>query len=190
MSPRERSKTGTAASHEIRVPVPGHPGLALVSSEPHRYTLAILQQLQACLAQTVQSFEGLSVRQLRALLRRRKTPGTVGSHPWVRERFGPQPDRAEDSFNEQVARSIHELEHAQQGPRPDRRGTLLRLRYLQGSPAKEVRQTLYLSESHYHRLHSDGLRWLAEQLGAAAKGDPERQAMGVRGEFLSSEGSS
>lgn len=154
------------APGQVRLLVPGHPDLALVSSDPQRYPPALLQRLLACLALPIEASSPLSEQQLRGLLRSIKIPEAIAGDAWVKARYGTEAEPAA-RFGAEVARAISQLEQQQLGFRPDRRGALLRMRYLEGAQAKTVRQALFLSESHYHRLHTSGLRWLAEQFNLA-----------------------
>lgn len=112
----------------------------------------------------------LTAHQLRGLLRRGRLPARLGGDAWVRARYGGDPERAARLFMTQVARLVGRLEGATRGARPHSLGALLRMRYLEGASANAVRRALFVSESHYHRLHGLGLRWLAEQLNGGGEG--------------------
>jgi hypothetical protein len=158
----------------LQIPIPGHPGLTLVSAQLVHYGPELLGQVQACLEQSLTPREELTPVQLRDLLRRIDRPSELGSHPWVRAWGADAPERAGARFAEAVRTAITCFE----ATRPtDRRGPILRLRYLEGVMAKAVRQALYLSESHYHRLHAAGLHWLADELIRLS--DAEAQRMGA-----------
>lgn len=151
---------------QVRLVVPGHPGLALVSTDSQRYPPALLQRLLTCLALPIEASPALTEQQLRGLLRSLKITKAIAGNTWVKARYEAEAEPAA-RFGAEVARLIGQLEQLQLGLRPDRRGALLRMRYLEGAQTKVVRQTLFLSESHYHRLHTSGLRWLAEQFNLA-----------------------
>lgn len=169
---------------QVRFLVPGYPGLALVSSDPQRYPPALLQRLLDCIVLPIKAPPACTEQQLRRFLRSIKIPEAIAGDAWVQARYGGEPEGVA-RFSAEVAQAISQLEQLQSGLRPDRRGALLRMRYLEGAQAKAVRQALFLSESHYHRLQTSGLRWLADRLNRAAELTSDRKSMGVNGEFTS-----
>lgn len=149
---------------ELRVPIPGHPGLSLVSTDVARYPLTLLMQVQKCLAKAQPTWPPLTANELRALLRLLRQPETLGVQAWIRARFGHDTAMASETFQKRIGELIAKLEDNGQAGLSPRSGALLRMRYLELAPVKLICQVMYLSESHYHRIHLEGLKWLAAEL--------------------------
>ncbi|NNJ11190.1 hypothetical protein EKD04_012675 [Chloroflexales bacterium ZM16-3] len=147
----------------LRVAVAGYPGLFLLATDPERYPDELLARLARCLAHAgVPPEQPVLFNELREALRLIGRPALLGAHPLALrldlsvEQRGAVLDRA--------LRTV--IDQLEQGSR-SRSGTLVRLRYLDGMSVKEVRRQLYLSESHYHRLHHVALEWIARDLATA-----------------------
>lgn len=164
MSIQERTPSAT-----IYVPVPHLPGLALVCSDPERYSPAFVQDLarrlgQAALrndaAPTSPSIDAAAVK---AALRCILAPQRLDDHPLALAFGQDGPARRGEHLARWLRAAVGQLEYAD-AAEPDLRGAILRLRFLERRRAKTVMRLLNLSERHFYRLQAAGLAWLAGQL--------------------------
>lgn len=141
--------------------VPRHPALCLLSSDARRYPATLLERLVAHIADSLESepdvTPAITAERLKALLRRMDQPeelaAVLGLPAWRGNEIVRWCETA-----------VATLERPAVEQAVDRRGSILRMRYIERRSAKTIRHTLHLSERHYYRLQAAGLAWLAAQL--------------------------
>lgn len=155
-----------------RIAVPGYPGLYLLATDASGYSDELLIRLARCLAQIgAAPAAPVAPGELRAALRQIGRPDLLAEHP-LAMRLGRPADQRGVALELALRAAIDRLDRASH----DRRGPIMRLRYLDGLSVKELRGRLYLSESHYHRLHAAALAWLARDLALALSSDRDMGA--------------
>ncbi len=152
------------------VPLPNHPGLAVVCNAPERYTSDLIETLAWRADQWVADQQHLmgcrdvTLHQLKDALRFVKTPERLSNHPLVHCDMLATLPRNGIELAQMLADAIQTLERSDPNNDLEVRGAILRMRYLERMRAKAVIRRLNLSERHFYRLQSSGLEWLMTYL--------------------------
>lgn len=163
------------------ITVPGLPGLTLISTNDEPLDDAILQQVVHYLEQLTPQGAlatptppptpppAMTPSELKRLLRHLDLPHYLAKHWPAQHEHGMPRDQFGQEIATRLRSAIERIEKMAVNGKPTTRGSILRMRYIEGKQAQEVQKELHLSKSHFHRLQADGLRLLAELL--ATNGD-------------------
>lgn len=158
------------------IPIPQHPGLVLICTEPERYPPTVIAHLVDQITRwtpqddpsVLDTHAGSAVvvtdRQIKELLRHIHAPHHLAAHPLAAHWVHVAPEQRGTALAQFLTSAIATLEHPTTQAERYVPGTILRMRYIERTRAKWIIRHLHLSERHYYRLHRSGLHWLAGQV--------------------------